>query len=353
MGKKSMVALLCAVLFNVLSGGLIASATGLSAWGLIGGGTLLSTLISGNSGAFNMAVQREIWMTTIVEGLFADNSFLSKAINADGFVNQGKTVHIPNAGAPSGVKKNRTNLPADVKVRTDKDLTFVLDEYTTDPIRIPHADTVELSYNKRESVIRGDRSKLIEEVSNAILYSWAPGVTHSIKTTGDAVDAHTTGATGQRKALTKQDVKAVMVKFNKQNIPQDGRYLILDADMHAQLLDSLTEKEETAFHALADVKNGVIGKLYSFNVMMRSTALRYTDAGVAKEPTTDGAATDNGAALAWHQDSVCRALGEVVVFDNPGDATYYSDILSFLVRCGGRPMRDGVEGLVAIVQDAA
>jgi hypothetical protein len=27
----------------------------------------------------NMAIQREIWMNTIVEGLFADNSFLNKA----------------------------------------------------------------------------------------------------------------------------------------------------------------------------------------------------------------------------------------------------------------------------------
>lgn len=352
MGKKTF-ALLGALLFNILAGGMIASAAGLPLWGVIGGGTALSTLLGSDKGSLNMAIQKEIWMNAIVEGLFADNSFLSKAINADGFVNQGKTVHIPNAGAPSKVEKNRADLPASVKTRTDKDLTFNLDEYTTDPIRIPHADTVELSYNKRESVIRQDRAKLIETVSEAVLYSWAPASTYTTKTTGAAVSAHTVAATGNRKAFTKADVMAVMVKFNTQNIPQEGRYLLVDAIMHAQLLDSLTEKEETAFHSLADVKNGVVGKLYSFNVMMRSTALRYTGGGVAKEPTTGGSATDNAAALAWHQDSVCRALGEVVVFDNPGDATYYSDILSFLVRCGGRAMRDGVEGLAAIVQDTA
>lgn len=353
MGKKTMVALFCAVLFNVLTGGLVASATGLSVWGIIGGGTVLSTLIGSGAGTLNMAVQKEIWMSAIVEGLFADNSFLSKAINADGFVNQGKTVHIPNAGAPSKVEKNRANLPATVKTRTDKDLTFNLDEYTTDPIRIPHADTVELSYNKRESVIRQDRSKLIETVSEAILYSWAPTSTYAVKTTGEAVEAHTDAATGNRKAFSKADIMAVMARFNKQNIPQTGRYLLVDAVMHAQLLASMTEKEAEAFYALADLKNGVIGKLYSFNIIMRSSVLRYTGGGNVKEPTTGGAATDNAAALAWHQDSVCRALGEVVVFDNPGNATYYSDILSFLVRCGGRAMRDGVEGLVAIVQDVA
>ena len=48
-----------------------------------------------------MAVQKEIWQRTIVEGLFADNTFMAKAVNDDMYVNEGKKVHIPNAGAPS------------------------------------------------------------------------------------------------------------------------------------------------------------------------------------------------------------------------------------------------------------
>ena len=46
-----------------------------------------------------MAIQKEIWERAIVEDLFADNSFLSKAVNADMWVNAGKVVHIPQAGA--------------------------------------------------------------------------------------------------------------------------------------------------------------------------------------------------------------------------------------------------------------
>lgn len=347
-----LVALLSAVMFNFLVGGAVAFATGLPVWGVVGGGAALGAFLQ-TGGTVNMAVQKEIWMNTIVEGLFADNSFVSKAVNADLFVNQGRTVHIPNAGAPSKVEKNRADLPAQVKVRTDKDLTFDLDEYTTDPVRIPHAETVELSYNKRNSVIGQDRAKLIEEVSNAFTYYWAPAATNAIRTTGAGVAAHTVGATGLRKAFNKNEVSRAMELFNTQDVPQEGRYMLLDAKMYSQLLDSMTEKEQTAFHNLADIPNGIIGKLYSFNIMMRSKALRYTGAGAKKEWSTAGAATDNAAALAWWDQAVCRALGEVVVFDNPGNATYYSDILSFLVRAGGRPMRDGVEGLVAIIQDTA
>lgn len=349
--KTKLVALLSALLFNVLAGGVIAFAAGISPLAVISTGAVMS-IFTAPSGA-RMAIQKEIWMSSIVEGLFADNSFLSKAFDADEFVNQGKTVHIPNAGAASGVVKNRSSFPATVTTRTDIDLTFDLDEFTTNPIRIPHADTVELAYNKLESVLRQDKAKLQEEVSESILLSWFPAIANAIRTTGAAVAAHTDSATGVRKAFIKADVSTLMKKFNKQNIPSEGRYLLLDADMYSQLLDSLTEKDATAFHAAADIKNGIVGKLLTFNVMMRSRVGRYTGASAVKAWATAGAATDNAAALAWHTNSVCRAKGEVVVYDNAGDPTYYGDIYSFLLRAGGRAMRNDVAGLCAIVQDTA
>lgn len=344
---------LTGLLYNLLVALMISTLSGFSFVAIAAGGTVLSAIMPAMHGVLPMAIQKEIWMNTIVEGLFADNSFLAKAVNADEFVNAGKTVHIPNAGAASGVTKNRSTFPAIVSTRTDVDLTFTLDEFTTDPIRIPHADTVELSYNKRESIIRIDRAKLQEEVSEAILHSWLPPSANTIMTTGAAIEAHTPSATGNRKAFTKKEVNVAMGRFNAQNVPQEGRYLLVDAVMYGQLLDSLTDKEATAFHALADVKNGVIGKLYSFNVMMRSRVGVYTAAGAKKEWTASGAVTDQAAAIAWHENSVCRALGETAVFEDEKSPTYYGDILSFLLRCGGRAMRNGTEGLLAIRQDAA
>ena len=84
--------------------------------------------------------------------------------------------------------------------------------------------------------------------------------------------------------------------------------------------------------------------------MMRSEVGVYTKTLVKKEDGAEGAATDLAAGLAWHENSVCRALGEVNAFENEKDPTYYGDIYSFLVRAGGRPMRQDVKGLVAIVQ---
>lgn len=353
MKPKFLIAAFTALLFNIVASTTVAFAAGISPIATFSIGTIVTGMIQMPAGSAYMAVQKEIWMSTIIEGLFADNSFLSKAFNADEFVVEGKTVHIPNAGAASGVVKNRSSFPATVTARTDVDLTFDLDEYTTNPIRIPNAETVELSYNKRQSVIRQDRAKLINDASEGILFKWLPAIANAIRTTGSAVAAHTPSATGNRKAFTKADVLAAMTNFNAKDIPQAGRYMLVDAIMYSQLLDSLTANESQAFHAGVDVANGIVGKLHTFNIMMRSRVGVYTTANAPKEWSTAGATTDNAAALAWHENSVCRALGDVKVFDNPDNALYYADVLSFLARCGGRAMRNGVEGLLAIVQDTA
>lgn len=300
-----------------------------------------------------MPITVEIWQNSIVEHLFADSSFMSKAFNADEYVSQGKVVHIPNAGASSGVSKNRSILPATVRLRTDSDVTFNLDEYTTNPVLIPNADTVELSYDKRESVLRQDKQALMDEVAKSMIHAWSPSQPASlVDTSGKSVVAHAPGATGNRKSLTKGDVLKAFTLFNKQNIPLDGRYLLIDAVMYEQLINDLTAQESQAFHSLADPSNGIIGNLYGFNIIMRSEASVYGSNKQPKLYSTGGTGSDNAAAIAWHESCVCRALGEVKAYENEGDATYYGDIYSFLVRCGGRIMRSDSKGVIAIVQSA-
>ena len=300
-----------------------------------------------------MAIQKELWQSTIVEGLFADNSFMSKAVNDDMYVNQGKKVHIPNAGSPGKVEVDRQTVPATVAKRTDVDVEYTLNELTTDPILLPYAETVELSYNKRNSLISQDRANLIEKAAEQMLYNWAPSASEFIRTTGAAVTAHTETTSGNRKKLVKADVAALMLKFNQQNIPQEGRYLLLDADMYAQLLDDLSEADKWSFLQSANMQRGILGQLYSFNIMMRSRVLRYATGNTLTKWNVSGAATDNAAGLAWHEGSVSRALGEVKMFDSMDNPTYYGDVYSFLVRCGGAIRRNDKKGVLALVQDTA
>lgn len=300
-----------------------------------------------------MAVQKEIWQRTIVEGLFADDSFLSRAVNDDMYVNEGKKVHIPNAGAPSGVVVNRDSLPATVYKRTDQDVDYTLDELTTNPILIPYADMVELSYNKRNSVIDQDRKELIFKAAEAMLAKWLPAAGNRVQTTGTGVPAWTPSATGLRKKITPADVAALQVRMNADNVPQTDRCLLLDAQMYQQLLDGMTNTQAIGFFQAADVKRGVMGMLYGFEVMVRSTVYRFTAYGALKPYGADGAATDLAGGLAWQRDSLSRALGEVVMFDQVDNPLYYGDVYSFLVRVGGAIRRYDKKGVYAIVTDTA
>jgi hypothetical protein len=341
------------LMFNLLVASLISSVIGAPAVVAVGLTLVLGILPGAPAGAAGMALNKEIWQTDIVANLFADNSFLSKAYNADMYVLAGKVVHIPQAGTKATVVKDRTSLPATVVKRTDSELTYSLAEFTTDPRLIPDADKVEMSYDKRQSVIAEDKDALVESIAGEMIYNWSPTVAASIvRTTGGSTAAYLSGATGLRKAITLKDVSNAATQMNVKSIPQEGRYALIDAIMYDQLIQEMSANQQRDFSAAMDPARGTIGRLYGFDFYMRSTAARYDNAStpVPITPETEGASTDNAAALFWHINSVERAMGEVKAFDNPGDATYYGDILSFLCRAGGRKRRANQEGIIAVVQ---
>lgn len=297
-----------------------------------------------------MALNTEIWVNDIVENFIPNNSFIARSVDHSMFVNH-KTVHVPNAGQGAAVTKNRSSYPATVKGRTDTDLTYDLDIFETDPMLSQPMHDAELSYDKRQSIIGQSKANLQTMVTESILRSWVPSNPTKIVTSGEKTEAaHIPDATGMRKALSKADIMAVKKKFDKDDIPADGRYMLLDAIMYNQLLDVLTDAETANFLAGANPETGVIGQYLGFNFYLRSVVLKTTTAGNIKDWTATGAATDSAAGLAWHQGVVSRAMGEVKGFENENDATYYGDVVSFSMRAGGAAIRQDKKGIVLIYQ---
>ena len=296
-----------------------------------------------------MALSIQIWVKAIVEKLFADNSFAARSVDHSEFVNATK-VHVPNAGEGPGVEKNRSSFPASVTQRTDVDLDYDIDEYTVDPVRISNAEEVELSYNKRESVIGSARRKLADKIYSDLIYKWIPTGVTVVKTVGKSVAAHLTGATGNRSSMTKETVDALQVQFDEWDIPEEGRYILLDARMYNQLKNSLTDNETVHFLAGADPVKGVIGEYAGFKFYKRSKVAKATNAGAIKEWNAANAATDCAAGIAWQEDCVSRALGDSVLYDDQKNPLYYGDIISFLQRAGGSSIRSDKKGIALIVQ---
>lgn len=304
-----------------------------------------------------MAIQKEIWQDHIEGNLFKNNEFLLASTDAGQYVLQGKVVHIPQAGLLPTIVKNRSSLPATVVQRGDTDITYTLDEYTTDPILIPNAESFELSYNKRESVLAEYETSLRQTIADNLLIDWSPTDTTGtvIRTTGTSTVTHLAGTTGNRKRFTVNDLKYAQLQLNKQNIPMEGRYALISADMFQQLTDDMSATQYRDFSAAYDVKDGVLGRLFGFNIMMRGSVVTYTD---DTDPVVNayGAvanADDNDGVLCWQMNAVERALGQVTFFERIGDPTYYGDVYSVSVRMGARMRRSDAKGIIAIVQAAA
>jgi len=337
-------------------------------------GAALIGLPQQGCGVLHMAVTPEIWEKDVVENLFKNNEFLLKSIDESQYVVGGSCVHIPQAGAPSGAVRNRSSLPATIKKRTDTDVTYALDEITTDPRFIPSAEVAELSYDKRASVLMEDQRYINQLVADAMLYNWKPQ--YWIKASGVAKADNLAWGSGTRTGLTYDDFVAAKTIFNQWNMPKEGRYVILDTEMYKELCDNVKSLSSDNLTIVYDPITGLLKKLEGFEIYERSTVLlasavstlsqvsgkRYFQFSgdnslytpeqylAIEDGTTQAANTACLCGLFWSDLAVSRAVGDVKMYENIGDPTYYGDIYSFLVRCGGRQRRGDGKGVLGLTQ---
>lgn len=363
------------LVMNLIVAVLFATGVGQAFGAVVGGLAFGGSMIGYSSvGGLKMAVEPEIWENDIVGNLFKDNEFLLKSVDESQYVVGGTVVHIPQAGAPSKAQRNRTSLPAQITQRQDTDVTYPLDEITTDPRFIPNADTVQLSYDKRQSVLMEDQRYINELMADCMLYNWRPEF--YIKTTGTASSDNTIHGTGNRKGLTYDDFVIAKTIFNRWNMPKQGRYVILDTEMYRQLCENVKSLSSEHITAVYDPVTGQLRKLEGFEIFERSTVLlasatstltlvpgtRYykfsgenslytPEQYIAIEDGSSAAATTSSlAGLFWCDMAVARAVGQVKMFEDLNNPTYYGDIYSFLLRCGGRARRGDGKGVLGIVQ---
>ena len=298
-------------------------------------------------------IDPEIWHNWIVEKLFASNKFLDFARKADDYVVGGRYVHIPQAGSASAVEKNRSVLPATVTKRTDTDILYALDEFTSDPRLIENAAKI-LSYNKMDSAMGQDLRAIIQLVAREMLYNWAPaGDDYIVLTTGSNTDAHLPDATGNRKLLELKNLDEAAARMDELDIPDDERYALFSARMHKQFIGLLSATQYRDFSSLMDPKKGIAGEYAGFKILKRSSVLRFADGATPVVKAVDAAneTTDCDGILCWHPMWVERALGQTTIFQDQDNPLYYGDIYSLLVRAGGRKTDADGDGVIAIVQD--
>ncbi len=333
-----------------------------------------SALVRIPAGSLGMSVIPEIWTDFIVENLFKNNEFLLQSIDESQYVLQGSVVHVPQAGAPSGVKRNRTQLPATITRRSDVDVTYALDEFTTDPRFIPDADKTQLSYDKMQSCMTEDMSYLRQVVADTMFYNWRP--TYFIKASKTKSADYLIHGTGVRTGVCVDDFVKAKEIMNKWSIPKEDRYVALNSEMYAQICNDVRNAtNENLMTAVYDPKTGRLEKLEGFVIIERATVLMASNSTLSAvtgkpyfkfsstdltytpedyEAIEDGSKEADNTACAvglfWQKTAVRRALGQTKMFENEGDPTYYGDIYSFLQRAGGRKSRGDGKGVLGLMQ---
>lgn len=306
------------------------------------------------TGVHTCDVEVESWVNYLITRFWKDNAFLKYVHSDDQYVLAGKVVHIPQIGSKPQVVKNRSVFPAVAVKRADTDVTYVLEPYTSDPCHIEDAEKYELSYPKIDTVLGDHAGAVNEAIADELIVKWLSGLTGKslVVTTGGATAATAPDATGQVKLLTAADVRKAMTQMNVDNVPKDNRFFMPSANMLDHLIESLSDSQYRDFSSYVDAKNGIIGKLFGFTFLDRSSVAVGNVAGAVKPVGSEAETTDKEISFAWQKDALAAAVGEVKFFDNVNDPQYFGDVYSVLQRAGGRRRRSDNKGVIEIYQGA-
>lgn len=303
-----------------------------------------------------MAIQKEVWIRDIQDVLFAgNNEFLRKSVSHDAFV-ENKTVHVPQAGSLPGATKNRTVFPAPILDRVDTDLNYDMDTFDVDPVRVGRIDEIQVSYAKRQSIMKQHINLLLDLMAKDGIFNWASDTgANQVRTTGSTSSTNNPpGSTGSRKKIKIADLATLAQVMDDQNIPDDGkRWIMLPSPMYYELF-TIQDLIRDDIIESKSLPTASLKKILNFNFMKRASnqMVIYDNVTTPQRKAVGAAAAsdDNFGAIAWHEDFVSTALGAITVYENLADATLYGDVISADVLSKTQKLRTDEAGLVTIIQ---
>jgi hypothetical protein len=307
-----------------------------------------------------MALIKEIWVSDVQEALNRNADFLPYSVDHSAYIAFG-TVHVPQSGSNPTVVKNPATFPLSINERTDTDRTYSLNQFALEPVLITNLDELQISYDKRQSVLGQQITTLTQRIGDEVAISWsATGAANIVSTTGSAVATSLApGATGTRKAVTLADIASLASKLDKDNVPRQNRKLLMSTDMFWELfaISDVIRASYNGFQSQPNVlANGIVAMLYGFEIMMRPVVSVYANSTTV--PKAFGAATattDNLACIAFHSTTVARALGSMTpLYDSGsngnGKPEYLGSIFNMEVMLGSAILRADMKGVAALVQ---
>ena len=356
MRTKTFLLIALALGTSLFLGTAIASATGLPA-------PAVSAVLFGLSmvpryglpaGILSFETAVTVFSPDIQKNLYPDGSFYKGALVDKGVAIGALSVQVPQAGSKPGYQVNPTSFPLAVTDRTDDTLEYTVKYVCTDVTRVASLDAMILSYNKRMDVLSDHIETLNDFCALELMNLWSPSNSNFILRTSGTQNTGTLaiGATGTRKEVTLLDIQRMATFLDRQEIPSVGRRMLVDADIKMELnrIPEFVDYDKTGI--VGTFQTGVIGKIYGFDVYMRSATQIYNGSGVKKSIGAVSATSDNRGILFFHPRFVRYAEGDVKLFAEQNSPLYQGDILNAAIRVGGSRSRIDNKGVGVLAQVA-
>lgn len=303
-------------------------------------------------------VNQDVWAAEIKEQLFPDNSIVHVSTDDDKYATA-ENVIIPVAGANPDVLLDNNTYPLTPVQRVDAIVEYPVQKLETVPTVIVGFEELSLSYDKRKSVMSSHVKSLNTKSATYCINKWSPSSSAGgtiIRTSGDPRPAIVTGATGNRKLITLDDIIYAAELLDDADIDEDGRVVFFPSKMKNDLL-RIADIRNRADFGIETLPNGYVSKIMGFKVMYRSLGGVYNAAGTATLnmlAASPSLTTSNAAALFYHPDFVRKGFYNVRPnFGQPMPEYSGGNSMNAIMKMGASPAYSDYRGIVALVEDVA
>lgn len=265
-------------------------------------------------GTLMAGLQTEIWVPGIKENPVPDNTFVFQSTDMSIYVENNK-LHLAEAGIEPSVHEDyfaASDNPLPFADVSDIPGEVVLKTYSTDQTRHRDLQDVELSYDRRASVINRHRTSLAKNMSQRASFAWSP-------TTDDAYNKIMNLAGGDSVIDAMIDMEAFFSDLDM----TDG----LNVCLTAQHMARIKKEDKVLYKEILNEKT-----MYGFKVFRYSKNPLYLADGTKKPFGTTADPTDKRASFIWATDEVFRCFGDTEMYANLRDSGTQSDTLSFAQR---------------------
>ena len=225
--NKKISMLLAAVLFNCVTGGMLAMAAGVSPAVGAAGMNAVAVLFGGTmpQGVLRAGVYKEIWTGELVKALrgLLEGTWLDGIPDSSSLVNN-DIIHLVEVGVDPEVLINNTTYPIPLQALDDKDIAIELDKFQTKVTPITDDELYAISYDKM--------SRVKESHSNAINDAKFAKAAHALCAAKNTATTPVLVTTGERDAdtgrlrLTPADLVRMKAAMDKLKVPADGSFVV-------------------------------------------------------------------------------------------------------------------------------